>query len=165
MNIFIFDVTKMNDKEKIELKQLFWEKAIEILHARIEQANKAMNEAQQAANSEDKSSVGDKYETARAMALIDRDIHARQLESAQKDHSFIQHVDPTLLHKSIEVGACAQTDHGNYFFLTGLGPIEIGKEKIFFLSISSPVGKHMTGKIAGDRVYFNGKEITIKNVF
>lgn len=155
----------MNDKEKIELKKRLRDKAIEILQQRIDHANESMNEAQRAANSEDKRSVGDKYETARAMALNDRDIHARQLESAQKDLSFVQQIDVTLLHTHIDVGSCAETDNGKYFFLTGLGPIDVGNEKVYFLSISSPVGKHMTGKMTGDRVHFNGKEITIKIVY
>lgn len=155
----------MNDKEKIILKKLLKEKASQILHARIDTALAAMSEAQLAANEEGKSSVGDKYETSRAMAQIDRDIHARQLESAQKELNFIQHVDVSLFCKQVEIGAYVNTENGKYFFLTGLGSVDLDDEKIIFLSISSPIGKIFLGKKEGDKVNFNGKEIIIREMF
>jgi hypothetical protein len=123
-----------------------------------------MNAAQSAANEGEKSSVGDKYETSRSMALIDRDIHARQLESAQKELTFIQHTDITLLHQQIETGAFAKTSEGDYFFLIGLGPVEHEGKKIYFLSMASPLGKIMNGKRAGEICEFNGKRIGIVDV-
>ena len=155
----------MNDKEKLEYKILSKEKAVQILQSRINTSSDAMLEAQQAANEEGKSSVGDKYETSRAMAQIDRDIHARQLETAQKELSFLQQVDINRFCNKVEVGAYVYSNQEKYFFLIGLGPVEIKNEKIVFLSISSPIGKTLLGKKAGDKVTFNGKEILIKEVF
>jgi hypothetical protein len=155
----------MNEKEKIELKKALKQRAVDILHERIEASSIAMSEAQNAANDEGKSSVGDKYQTGRAMAHIDRDIHARQLDTAQKELSFIQKVDISLFCKKIDLGAFAETSEGNYFFLTGLGVIDFNNEKIFYLSINSPIGKNLSGKTADEKVSFNGKDILIKNVF
>ena len=155
----------MNDKEKLEYKILSKEKAVQILQSRINTSSDAMLEAQQAANEEGKSSVGDKYETSRAMAQIDRDIHARQLETAQKELSFLQQVDINRFCNKVEVGAYVYSNQEKYFFLIGLGPVEIKNEKIVFLSISSPIGKILLGKKASDKVTFNGKEILIKEVF
>ena len=155
----------MNDKEKIYLKNLLKDKANEILHARIDTAAKAMIEAQHAANEEGKSSVGDKYETSRAMAQIDRDIHARQLESAQKELSFLQQIDINIFCKKVEVGAYVDSDQGKYFFLIGLGPIDMVYEKVIFLSITSPIGKNFFGKKTGDKVSFNGNEFLIREIF
>ena len=155
----------MNDKEKLEYKILSKEKAVQILQSRINTSSDAMLEAQQAANEEGKSSVGDKYETSRAMAQIDRDIHARQLETAQKELSFLQQVDINRFCNKVEVGAYVYSNQEKYFFLIGLGPVEIKNEKIVFLSISSPIGKTLLGKKAGDKVTFNGNEILIKEVF
>lgn len=155
----------MNDKGKISLKIKLKEKASEILQKRIETSSLAMNEAQLSANEEGKSSVGDKYETSRAMAQIDVDIHARQLEMAQKDLNFIQQVDVTFFSKKVEVGAVVDSGNGKYFFLTGLGLVELDQEKYFFLSINSPIGRAFLGKKVGDKVNFNGKEILIKELF
>ena len=155
----------MNDKEKLEYKILSKEKAVQILQSRINTSSDAMLEAQQAANEEGKSSVGDKYETSRAMAQIDRDIHARQLETAQKELSFLQQVDINRFCNKVEIGAYVYSNQEKYFFLIGLGPVEINNEKVVFLSISSPIGKMFFGKKAGDKILFNNKEILIKEVF
>ena len=155
----------MNDIEKINFKLKLRQKAHEIFHSRIETATSAMSEAQVSANEEGKSSVGDKYETSRAMAQIERDIHARQLENAQKELNFIQHVDVSLFYKKVEPGAFVEGENEKYFFLTGLGPVEIDEEKIIFLSINSPIGKTFLGKKAGDKINFNGREILIKDVY
>ena len=155
----------MSDEEKIELKKSLKDKAIEILQERIDTSFDAMREAQLSANDEGKSSVGDKYETSRAMAHIDRDIHARQLESAQKDLSFIQQIDVTLFSKKVDIGAFVVSDSGKYIFLSGLGPIDFKGEKIIFLSINSPIGKIFLNKIKGDSVKFNNKEIVIRELF
>lgn len=155
----------MNDKEKLMLKILLKEKAVQILQSRINTSSDAMLEAQKAANEEGKSSVGDKYETSRAMAQIDRDIHARQLETAQKELSFLQQLEINQFCNKVEVGAYVFSNQEKYFFLIGLGPVEINNEKIIFLSINSPIGKVFLGKKTGDKVTFNNKEILIKEVF
>ena len=155
----------MNDKEKLNLKIQLKEKAGQILQSRIYTSLNAMQEAQHAANEEGKSSVGDKYETSRAMAQIDRDIHARQLEIAQKELSFLQQVDINHFCNKVEVGAYVHSNQEKYFFLIGLGPLEIDNQKIVFLSINSPIGKIFLEKKVGDRIIFNGKEILINEVF
>jgi hypothetical protein len=155
----------MTDKEKIIFKTALKERAIAILHERVEHALAAMDEAQLAANSVEKSTVGDKHETSRSMALLDREIHARQLESAQKELSFVQHIEVTLFNPVVAAGSYVETDNGNYFFLAGLGSIDTQHGKIFFLSVNSPIGKIFTSRKAGDKVDFNGKSILIRNVF
>ncbi len=155
----------MNDEAKLKFKNQLKGKALEILHDRIDHAFTAMNAAQNSANEEDKSSVGDKYETGRAMAQNDRDIYARQLESGQKELSFVMSVDVNLFCKKVDLGAFVQTDTEKYFFLTGLGMVEFSNDKVFFLSITSPVGKLFQGKKAGEKFTFNKKEIFIKEVF
>lgn len=155
----------MKEKEKIDLKKLLKNKALEIIQERINHSANAMNLAQAAANESEKSTAGDKYETSRAMALIDRDIHAKQLESAQKDLSFITQVDVTISRSEIEAGAIAETDSGSYFFLTGLGQMDVENEKIFYLSLASPLGKSFSGKRSGESVTFNDKVINIEDVY
>ena len=155
----------MNDEAKLKFKNQLKEKALEILHKRIDHAFTAMNEAQNSANEEGKSSVGDKYETGRAMAQNDRDIYARQLESGQKELSFVMSVDVNLFCRKVDLGAFVETDSEKYFFLTGLGMVELVNEKVFFLSITSPIGKLFQGKQAGEKFIFNSKEISIKEVF
>ncbi len=155
----------MTEKEKLHLKLSLKEVALTLLHERVDHASAAMDEAQHAANSEDKSTVGDKHETSRSMALLDREIHARQLDSAQKDLSYAQQTDVTIIYSSVSAGSYVETDSGSYFFLTGLGIQDTEFGKIFFISINSPIGKIFASKKSGDDVVFNGKKIKLKEVF
>ena len=66
------------------LKHSLLHKCHEFVESRISNARNALDEAQQAANEETKSSAGDKYNTERAMMQIERDKHAAQLVEAQK---------------------------------------------------------------------------------
>jgi transcription elongation GreA/GreB family factor len=155
----------MTDAEKVENKKYLKELAISILQERIDHASAAMKDAQQSANEDDKSSVGDKHHTGRAMAQNDRDIYARQMENAQKDLSFILHIDVTLFHKKIEAGVFMETETEKYFFLTGLGQMETKLGKVFFLSVSSPLGQALHDKKTGDELEFNKKPVVIKNLY
>lgn len=158
-------IYKLTDKEKINFKNALKNKAALILNERVETSLAAMNEAQSSANEEGKSSAGDKYETSRAMAQIDRDIHARQLESARKELTLVQNADVSVFHNRIGFGSYVEASNGKYFFLAGIGAVSFENQFIFFLSISSPVGKSFSGKATGEKVVFNGNEIIIENVF
>ena len=59
-----------------------------------------MNEAQASANSEEKSSAGDKYETSRALSHLDKDMHARLLFSNMKDIESLLSVNFDILYDS-----------------------------------------------------------------
>jgi transcription elongation GreA/GreB family factor len=155
----------MTDQDKIDRKIRLKTRALAILHERIEHALKAMNEAQRSANAEDKSSVGDKYQTGRAMAQNDRDIYARQLDQAQKEQAFAQQTDVSLFSGKVEPGAYMETETEKYFFLTGLGVVETDAGNVFFLSVSSPLGQALRDMRVGDRVVFNKKEMVIKELY
>jgi transcription elongation GreA/GreB family factor len=155
----------MTDAEKLSFKEVLKSRASDILHERINASTRAMNEAQSAAAEEGKSSVGDKYETSRAMAQIDRDIHAKQLESAQKELTLVQQTDVGRLCMQVEKGAFVETDNGNFFLLAGLGGVDDQNEKIYFLSIQSPLGKVLSGKKTNNTAVFNNKAIKILNLF
>jgi hypothetical protein len=64
------------------------------LEERMQAAWGAMQAAQASANEESKSSAGDKYETARAMGQLDRDMYARQYEQARQERVLIERIDP-----------------------------------------------------------------------
>ncbi|HMC85967.1 MAG TPA: hypothetical protein VKI61_10590 [Chitinophagaceae bacterium] len=49
------------------------------IEQRIAAAKEIIQNVQEAANNEEKSSAGDKYETGRAMGHLQKDMHSRQL--------------------------------------------------------------------------------------
>jgi hypothetical protein len=66
------------------LKEQLWMQCQKIVEDRLATAQQAMDAAQQSANQEEKSSAGDKYETGRAMAQLERDKAATQVEENKK---------------------------------------------------------------------------------
>jgi len=74
------------------LKQQLLAECKRYVASRIATANQSMISAQEAANEEGKSSVGDKYETGRAMMQIERDKAAQQLDEALKLKNIIDHI-------------------------------------------------------------------------
>jgi transcription elongation GreA/GreB family factor len=148
---------KLPDKEKILAA------CKELLMQRIATAEQAMKAAQEASNSEDKSSAGDKYETARAMGQLDRDMNARQLAQAQKELAELVKIS-LLPFTTVKTGALVHCDTATYFIATGLGPVTIEGQQVVVLSPLSPLARLMAGKSAGDSFLFNQKLTTIRNV-
>lgn len=68
----------MTSQEKIAFKNRLKQTGLQLISDRIAMAKSAGDNAQAAANSEDKSSAGDKYETGRAMGHLEKDMYARQ---------------------------------------------------------------------------------------
>jgi transcription elongation GreA/GreB family factor len=134
-------------------------KALEvIINERISDSKEAMDRAQESANSEGKSSAGDKYETSRAMGQIDRDMYARQLANAQNERAILQNIDITKPSLSVGFGSLVNTSAGYFFISVSVGKIEIDKKTILAVSSSSPIGVILRGKMVGDGFLFLGKE-------
>ncbi len=123
------------------------------LRLRIETAKHAMSEAQNAANGEEKSSAGDKYETGRAMGHRDRDMYARQLAEAYAEW---QKLEALNLEASefIKSGSLVEVNGMNYFIAVAIGKIELKDEVVMVISRESPIAKLMLGKSLEDEFWF-----------
>jgi transcription elongation GreA/GreB family factor len=155
----------MTSPEKLDFKsrlKLFCKSQIE---QRIAAAQSAMALAQLAANSEEKSSAGDKYETGRAMAHREKDMMARQLAENVKELALLQSVDMAILYKKVEAGACVETTHGFFFLAAGLGRQDVDGQAILFLSPFSPLAKMLLGKVEGDEFHFNRLNARINHLY
>jgi len=158
-------ITPKRRRGDISLKQKLLDHCKVVLANRINVAMHAMNQAQEAANSEGKSSAGDKYETSRAMGQLDRDMNARQLEEAQRDLAFINTIPSEVNFDSAQTVSVLVTEKFSYFISTGLGSVVIENQQFIFLSPSSPVAKVMLGKTSGEIFFFNGQSIKILDVY
>jgi transcription elongation GreA/GreB family factor len=151
--------------EKLQFKQKLKSQCEEILLARIGTATQAMQQAQESANSDEKSSAGDKHETGRAMGQIDRDMNARQLEEAKRELEIIHAISTETIHQKIGNGSVIISPDFIFFISLGLGTTTVNGKKIILLSPSAPIAKLMLGKKVGDHFMMNAKEIKITDVF
>ena len=152
-------------EEKAAFKQALKKWATELIGQRIATAKSAMEQAQEAANSEEKSSAGDKYETGRAMGHLQRDMHARQLAESIKELATLQAVQTESIYHEGRTGALLQADNIAFYIIAGLGKQVVYGETMLFLSPQAPLAKTMIGKKAGDTVFFNQSMITVRDVF
>lgn len=136
-----------------------------VISAQIERAKQAMAFAQASANEETKSSAGDKYETGRALAQLERDKAARQLAEAMKLKKVLDHMKPRQHDGSVDFGSVVVTDKGYFFIAAGLGQIEVEQHKLFVLSQMSPLGRRLVGNVAGETVEFNDTAYKILEVY
>jgi transcription elongation GreA/GreB family factor len=123
-----------------------------------------MTSAQEAANSEEKSSAGDKYETGRAMAQIARDQAAQQLDEALKLKAVLEQINPALSSPRIGLGSLVITDNNRFYISISAGELEVDGIKYFAISPQSPVGKLLMSRKENDVILFLKKEQKILKV-
>lgn len=149
----------------IDTKQQLYNLCLDALNKRIEAAKTSMEDAQNSANEEGKSSMGDKYETARAMGQIVRDMNAKQLQEALKELSFLQKINPEKVNTTIDVGCAVKTTAGNFYISISIGQLKIENQTWFALSAGSPIAQALLNKKAGDSYVFRDKTEKILEVF
>lgn len=119
---------------------------------------------QNALASETKSSAGDKYETGREM--ITQEVN-KVSDQINKQELFIQKfekIDPQKIIIQVMDSALVTTSLGIFFIGAPLGVITIQEEKIFFISIQSPIYQVMRNLKAGDSFKWQSKTVKIINI-
>lgn len=116
---------------------------------------KSIAQVQSSIEGEEKSSAGDKYETARAMSQGELDrLNGQQSKLAK----LVTQLKSLSMRESSEVsmGALVRTNERMLFFIGPFGKMVVEGETILSLSAGSPIGQAYLGKKAGDQVVFNG---------
>ena len=135
-----------------------------MLEERMNAAHKAMSDAQLAANGEDKSSAGDKYETSRAMGHLDRDMNARQLAAAQNELNTLNKIKMDQLFHTVQSGSMIETDAGIFFIAAAIGKINMNETVYMVLSPEAPLARIMNGKKVSETFMFNQKKVEILRI-
>lgn len=136
-----------------------------LLEAKMRDAELAMKAAQESANSNEKSSMGDKYETGRAMGQLERDMHAKRLSELQTEYAKLLQINVEYVHKKVEMGALVQTETNWYWLAVAMGAVLINSDKVMLVSPVSPIAKVLLGKKEGEFFEFNDKRVKILKVF
>jgi len=155
----------MTRNEKIAFKDSLKQFCITFIQQRIQTTQALINNAQQAANSEEKSSAGDKYETARAMGHIEKDMHTSQLMQHVKELAGLQQVDVHKIYSVATAGAFIQCSSMALFVAAGAGRQLFNGKAVLFLSPGAPLAKLINGKKTGEKFALNGTNIIIDDVF
>jgi transcription elongation GreA/GreB family factor len=155
----------MTNPEKIAFKHSLKNLGLDILRQRMATAQEAMDQAQEAANSEEKSSAGDKYETGRAMGQLQKEMHGRQLAEYAKEVKALQSIVVDSLCDRGSPGAFVRAKEVAFFVSAGLGRQEVEGITILFVSPMAPLARALQNKGAGDTILFNGAGIVIEDLY
>ena len=155
----------MTSSEKIAYKNLLKQHAHTIMDERIAASKLLMDAAQEAANSEEKSSVGDKYETGRAMGQLAKDMYARQLSEHMNELSQLLSIDTGTIRNTVQAGTVVHADDAIFFMSIGLGKLRVEGKTVIFLSPLAPLSKLIWNKKEGDEFLFNNKTTKITHLY
>ena len=147
-----------------ELKKIIYKQLSEIVDKKIDTATRSIKSAKEARDLETKSSVGDKYETGRAMMQFELEKNEVQLSKALNLKKELSQIDFQKEYHSVEFGSFVISNQGNYFISIGIGKIEVNNETCYSISLASPIGKLLHGKKIGDNIQFQERGYIIKNI-
>ena len=155
----------ITDTEKLALKKRLKQHCVDIIKTRIVANKAAILNAQSNANSEEKSSAGDKYETSRAMSHIEKDMLSRQLVANQNELIILLNIGVNHIYASAVAGSLIVCGAFSFFIAAGLGKINFETKYVYLLSPQAPIAKMLIDKKKGDTIVFNKINEKIKDIF
>lgn len=146
----------------IGLKEQLLKLCENFVHDRIQNAENAMKNAQQSANSEERSTAGDKHDTARAMSHLEQEKSAKYLDEAIKLKRALSELLKAKPSGKIDFGNLIITNQGTYFIALSIGAVKLNNENYFIVSPTSPIAIAFKGLGLGDIATFNGRSFVIE---
>lgn len=147
-----------------KVKIVLYQYCVNYVQNRIQIIQNTISSSQESANSETKSTAGDKHDTARAMMQLEVEQKSKQLSEAQKLNIGLSQIKPELKQTVVQLGALVLTNIGIYYIAISIGKVVLDDTTYFVISPSSPLGQALFGLKRGNVTEFNGKKITIKDV-
>ncbi len=150
---------------KKNLKQQLFSLCQQYIEQRISNALNAINTAKESANSDSKSSAGDKHETGRAMAQLEQEKSSIQLSETFELQKILQKIDPDKSSATIQNGSIVITNKGNFFISIPAGKLQFENKIYFAISMGSPFGLKIKNLSKNMQFDFNDQHYEIEDVF
>lgn len=147
-----------------ELKAALYEACMRFILGRIETAETALAQAQEASNDDTKSSAGDKFETTREMMQQDISRNKKLLADATQQLALLKSLEAAPRAELVKNGSLVVTSQGIFYLAISAGQLTAAGKTAFGISAASPVGQLMIGKRVGDSFSFNQKAFEIKEI-
>jgi transcription elongation GreA/GreB family factor len=146
------------------IKEFLHQQCVTYVQKRIQEAENAFRDAEQAANDDTKSSAGDKYETGREMMQQEKNRITAQLNEANKLMVALNHTSTKGNSPIAENGSLVNTDHAKFYLAISAGNLPVNGENYVAVSPASPIGLKLKGLKAGDSFELNGKKYSVQQV-
>jgi hypothetical protein len=146
------------------LKEQLYNACVDYVQKRMMAAELGIQEAQQAAKDDTKSSAGDKYETGREMAQQETNRNMAQLNEANKLKVALNGIGFTKSSGIADAGSIIITNNGNFYLAISAGTLTVEGNNYFAISPASPIGLKLKGQKAGGEFSLNGKAYVVTEV-
>ncbi len=143
--------------ELVGLKPLVHRQCLALVRERIAQVEAGIADARASAQSDTKSSAGDKHETGRAMAQLEIEKQQVSLGNLLTMQDVLDRIDPTRTHARIGEGALVRTDSGLFYVAVGLGRIVVDGQDVQVISPQAPLVALLKGVTLAESAVFNGR--------
>jgi hypothetical protein len=148
-----------------DFKTKIYQRCMEFVLQRIETADTALKQAQEASNDVTKSSAGDKFETTREMMQQDIARNKNLLFDGQQNLQLLSSLeDAPAAVDTVRNGSLVYTSKGIFYISISAGQLKIEDQLVFAISAASPIGQLLIGKKAGESFSFNQNDYTIKDL-
>ena len=151
-------------EDKIKIKQALYNACQHHVEERIKTIEDRLRVIEESRNNETKSSVGDKYETGRAMMQMEEEKSKVQLFEAVALRQTLKQVDPNKKLEKAELGSLVETNRGSYYFCIGIGKVKQNNKTFYCISMDSPIGQVLRGRRTGESITFNNSTLQIKAI-
>ena len=148
----------------ITTKTIFFEECEKIIRNKVSAIQKEIKLSQEASNSDNRSSMGDKYETGKAMAHLEKEKMTGRLSETIMSLKVLNEINYQKQHEVAQLGSLVETTSGLFLIGASLGQLKINQINVFCISAVSPLGKTLIGKRSNDNYSINGNDFTIKTV-
>ncbi|WP_029036430.1 hypothetical protein [Salinimicrobium xinjiangense] len=131
---------------------------------KLETIQQAIDDLEAALKLETKCSMGDKYETGRAMLHLEFEKLAVQYEQFKKLRKTVRMIPSGKINKDVAFGSVVRTSQANYFIAIPAGELIVEGEKYYAVGATAPIAQNLMGRTAGDTFSFNGRELEVQQV-
>lgn len=134
------------------------------VEVKLQTVQKTIDDLEAALKLETKCSMGDKYETGRAMLHLEFEKLAGQYEEFKKLRKTVRMIPAERKDTAVGFGSLVKTSLASYFIAIPAGELKAGGERFYAVGAAAPIALVLSGKSAGDVVRFNSREIEILEV-
>lgn len=127
----------------------------------INEVQQKIDEAQDAANNETKSSAGDKYETTREMMQQEINRELARLYELKKSKAALDMIPLQPGSLQVQPGNIVCTNNGNYYIAISAGQIFFNEKMYHAISAATPLGAKLLGLRKGESFTINLKRYEI----
>lgn len=145
-------------------KQMLFEVCSLQLKVKIKSVHDAMALQNESANSDTKSSAGDKFETGTAMTHLELEKLGNQLKGLETNLRKLNAFENTKPHSTVRAGSLIRTERNSFWISIGVGEVSVENVKYYVISPISPIAQQFLGKEVGFEFVFNTQKDCILEI-